>query len=93
MKNLKITLFSILSTLILFTSCTNNEPVDVTQPNTEESQSITTVLDQLSRQFDTDGNLNSSLNPSGNVVFDFCFNFTYPLDLSYNNGATVNVNG
>jgi hypothetical protein len=93
MKNLKITLFSILSTLILFTSCTSNEPVDVIQPNTEESQSITTVLDQLSRQFDNDGNLNPSLNPSGNVVFDFCFNFIYPLDLSYNNGATVNVNG
>ena len=27
----------------------------------------------------------------GNIVFDFCFNFVYPLDLSYNNGTTVSV--
>jgi hypothetical protein len=93
MKNLKFTIFSIALALLVFTSCTNDEPADVNQPNTEESESITTALDQLSRQFDMNGNLNADDNPAGNVVFDFCFDFVYPLDLSYNNGTTVTVNG
>jgi hypothetical protein len=93
MKNLKFTIFSIALALIVFTSCTNDESVDVNQPNTEDSESITTALDQLSRQFDMNGNLNADDNPAGNVVFDFCFDFVYPLDLSFNNGTTVTVNG
>ncbi|WP_299112739.1 hypothetical protein [uncultured Winogradskyella sp.] len=92
MKNLKFAFFSMFMALFLVTACTNNEPVgEDPQQQTEESQSITTSLDQLRTQFDANGNVTQTDNPSGNIVLDFCFDFVYPLTLSYNNGATVTV--
>lgn len=91
MKKLKFTLFSIAMAFMVFTSCSNNEPIVEEQQNTEESASITASLNRLSVQFDQNGNLTADSNPAGNVVFDFCFDFVYPLDLSYNNGVTVTV--
>ncbi len=91
MKKFKLAIFSIAMVLLVFTSCTNEETIVDPQQNTEESESITTTFNQLSRQFDQNGNLNSD-NPAGNVVFDFCFDFVYPLDLSFNNGTTVTAN-
>ena len=32
------------------------------------------------------------MNPTNNLVFDFCFEFIYPLSLSYNNEVIVTVN-
>ncbi|WP_111683644.1 hypothetical protein [Winogradskyella tangerina] len=92
MKKIKLGLLSFTIALLAFTSCTNNEPVVVDQQVTEESQSIITSLDQLSQQVDSNGNFSAQNNPAGNVVFDFCFDFVYPLTLSYNNGTTVTVN-
>ena len=91
MKNFKLTIFSLVIALMVFTSCTNNEPVVDNQQNTEESESIVTSLNRLSTQFDQNGNLTVSSNSSGNIIFDFCFDFVYPLDLSYNNGTTITV--
>lgn len=92
MKKLKFTFLSLFLALLLVTSCTNNEPITDNQQLTEESQSISTALNRLSEQFDQNGNVIQTDNPAGNVVFDFCFDFVYPLDLSYNNGTTVTVN-
>jgi len=93
MKNLKLALFSLAFSLLLFTSCTNdNEAVDQNQQQTEESESITNALAQLRTQFDANGNVTQTDNPAGNIVLDFCFDFVYPLTLSYNNGTTVTVN-
>lgn len=93
MKNLKLALFSLALSLLLITSCTNdNEPVDQNQQQTEESVSITNALAQLRTQFDANGNVTQTDNPAGNIVLDFCFDFVYPLTLSYNNGTTVTVN-
>mgnify|MGYP003681890981 CR=1 FL=1 len=78
--------------LFLVTACTNDEPASEDQQQTEESQSITTALNRLNNQFDDYGNIIETDNPAGNVVFDFCFDFVYPLTLSYNNGTTVTVN-
>ena len=39
-----------------------------------------------------DGTLNEDMNPTNNLVFDFCFEFIYPLSLSYNNEVIVTVN-
>ncbi|OUS02510.1 hypothetical protein A9Q86_03115 [Flavobacteriales bacterium 33_180_T64] len=72
------------------TSCTNNEPV-VEEQNIAESPSITTTLTQLRQQFNNEGYVIPTTNPTGNIVFDFCFDFVYPLNLSYNNGTTVTV--
>ena len=94
MKNFKIALLSLAIVLACFTSCTNNEPV-VQPQQTEESQSITTALNQLGARIGEDGNIayaSTADNPTGNIVFDFCFDFVYPINLSYNNGTTVSVN-
>jgi hypothetical protein len=91
MKNLKLALLSIFLIALSFTSCTNDEPV-IEPQNIEDSQSITTSLAQLKTQFNSEGNITPTNNPAGNIVFDFCFDFVYPINLSYNNGATVTVN-
>ncbi|WP_299110493.1 hypothetical protein [uncultured Winogradskyella sp.] len=91
MKTLKLTLFSLMMALMVLTSCTNNESVIEEPQNTEESESITNALLQLRTQFDDSGNVTQTDNPAGNIVLDFCFDFIYPLNLSYNNGTTVSV--
>jgi hypothetical protein len=91
MKNLKFAFLSMLMALFLVTSCTNDEPAVEDQQDTEESLSITEALGELRTHYDQNGNVTQTDNPSGNVVFDFCFDFVYPLTLSYNNGTTVTV--
>jgi hypothetical protein len=90
MKKFKFTLLSLIMVMVVFTSCTNDEPI-VDEQQTEESESITNALNRLSTQFDSSGNVTQTDNPAGNVVLDFCFDFVYPLTLSYNNGTTVSV--
>ncbi|BAO74332.1 hypothetical protein [Winogradskyella sp. PG-2] len=92
MKNFKLVIFSIAMVLLAFTSCTNEETIVEPQQNTEESESITVTLDFMSNQFDASGNVVADENPAGDVVFDFCFDFVYPIDLSFNTGATTTVN-
>ncbi|WP_407556976.1 hypothetical protein [Winogradskyella sp. 4-2091] len=91
MKTFKLTILSLAMILFVFTACTNNEPVIEEQQTTEESESITTTLDQLRAQFDDNGNVSQFNNPAGNIVLDFCFDFVYPLTLAYNNGTTVSI--
>ena len=92
MKNFKLSIFSVLIVLLAFTSCTNEDTIVDTQQNTEESESITTTLGRLSQQYDENGNVDQTNNPAGNIVFDFCFDFVYPIDLSFNTDTTVTVN-
>ena len=92
MKKFKLLIFSILMVLTVLTSCTNEELIIDNQQNTEESESIVTTLGRLSQQYDENGNVDEAENPAGNIVFDFCFDFVYPIDLSYNTGTTVTVN-
>ena len=92
MKNFKVSIFSVLIVLLAFTSCTNEETIVDTQQNTEESESITTTLGRLSQQYDENGNVDQTNNPAGNIVFDFCFDFVYPIDLSFNTDTTITVN-
>ena len=92
MKNLKLLLLSFIVVAFSFTSCTNDEPIDNDPQQVEESASITTAMEELSSRFSQDGNIILDQNPSGNIIFDFCFDFVYPLTLSYNTGTTVTVN-
>ena len=92
MKKFKISIFSILLVLAVFTSCTNEEVIVDPQQDTEESESIITTLSRLNEQFDENGNVDQAENPAGNVVFDFCFDFVYPINLSFNTGTTVTAN-
>ncbi|MBR9914382.1 MAG: hypothetical protein GYB32_06060 [Algicola sp.] len=91
MRNFKLFFLSLAIIASFLTACSNNEPV-VEQQTIEKSESITTSLNQLRQQFNDDGNVVPSNNPTGNIVFDFCFDFVYPLTLSYNNDTTVTVN-
>ena len=91
MKNFKLSIFSVLIVLLAFTSCTNEETIVDTQQNTEESESIVTTLSRLNQQYDDNGNVDEAENPAGNIVFDFCFDFVYPINLSFNTGTTVTV--
>lgn len=92
MKNFKLSIFGILILLLAFTSCNNEDAIVDTQQNTQESESITTTLGRLSQQYDENGNVDQANNPAGNIVFDFCFDFVFPIDLSFNTGTTVTVN-
>ncbi len=90
MKNFKLFLLSFALIIGCFTSCTNDDPI-VEEQNIDQSESITTTLERLSEQYSSQGDVIPSANPTGNIVFDFCFDFVYPLNLSYNNGSTVTV--
>ena len=92
MKNFKLLIFSILMVLTVLMSCTNEEVIIDNLQNTEESESIVTTLSRLNQQYDDNGNVDEAENPAGNIVFDFCFDFVYPINLSFNTGSTVTVN-
>ncbi len=94
MKNLKFTLLSTLICFLAITSCTNEDVTLEEFTETEESPSIMETMSKMSNNFDENGNVIafSSANPSGNMIFDFCFDFVYPITMSYNNGTTVTVN-
>ena len=92
MKKFKLLIFSILMVLTVLMSCTNEEVIIDNLQNTEESESIVTTLSRLNQQFDDNGNVDEAENPAGNIVFDFCFDFVYPINLSFNTGTTVTVN-
>ena len=85
MKNLKLSIFSILMVLFVFTSCTNDDSIVDLPQNMQESETITTVMGLMSQLYDQNGNLNSDND------FEICFDFVYPLELMFNNGTTVTV--
>lgn len=91
MKNFKLFLLSFVLITSFLSSCSNNESV-VEEQNIDETEAISTSLSRLAEQFDGQGNIVASSNPSGNIVFDFGFDFVYPLNLSFNNGTIVAVN-
>lgn len=91
MKNFKVLLLSFALIAGLFTSCSDNDSVTEDQ-NIQETQAITTSLERLAGQFNDQGEVMASANPAGNIVFDFGFDFVYPLNLSLSNGSTVAVN-
>jgi hypothetical protein len=94
MKKIKSLFFLVLIGLFTFTSCENEDTIldDQQQQNpTEDSSAIITALNKMAENFDGSGNIDPNNNPVGNIIFDFCFDFVYPLTLSYNNGSSVAV--
>jgi len=89
MKNLKSLLLAFVAVIFIFTSC--EDSYDDTQTQ-DESQATIEALEALGLQFNADGTLNTTANPTGNIIFDYCFEFVYPLTLNYNNGTEVIVN-
>ena len=90
MKQIQLTLLVVLVTVFSFYSC-QDETVDNQQSTTTESVAITNAMNALQDHFDAQGNLQNGQNPTNNIIFDFCFNFVYPITLSYNTGTEVTV--
>ena len=90
MKTLKLLFLSLLISLATFTSCTNNEGDNL--PDPQESAALQTSLENLRSLFNDNGIPIDGLNPTNNLLFDFCFEFVYPIELIYNNGSLVTVN-
>ncbi len=88
MKKLTYLILS-LSIIVFSFSCTK-ENEDNIQP--QQSASLTTVLNKLNEMVDDEGNSIPTANPTDNIIFDFCFDFVYPINLIYNTGTTVVVN-
>ncbi|MDG2052414.1 MAG: hypothetical protein P8J69_01370 [Flavobacteriaceae bacterium] len=90
MKTIKLLFFSFLMSAIVLSSCSSDEFFDV--PDMHESPSIKIALDQLNKLYNDDGIAIEEVNPSGYLIFDFCFEFIYPINLMYNNGSIITIN-
>jgi len=77
--------------LVISIACTNDDS-NIELAEVHQSTSIQNALNQLRSYYHEDGTLNEDMNPTNNLVFDFCFEFIYPLSLSYNNEVIVTVN-
>lgn len=91
MKNYKLIILSLFLALFTLTSCDNEEQVVDNNPTATKSESARTSMQELSNHFNNDGSLRNSNNPTGNILFDFCFDLEYPVTFSYNTGTTVVV--
>ena len=90
-NNLKLILSIFIVAFVLFTSCKNNDAIIDIPDNTTKSAAVKKSMKVLKTHFNQDGSLNEANNPIGNILFDFCFEFVYPVTLSYNNGTEVVV--
>lgn len=85
MKKLKILfLFTAISLATLY-SCTDNDSVQ-NEVETKKSFSLRTTLNELKKANNISGK-NAETTPAD----PFCFEFVFPLNLSYNNGTVVSV--
>jgi hypothetical protein len=84
-------IFGILLILVISFACTNDDS-NIELAEVHQSISIQNALNQLRNYYHEDGTINEDMNPTNNLVFDFCFEFVYPLSLSYNNEVIVTVN-
>lgn len=89
-KYIKLILTSLLC-LSIFIACTNDES-SIELVEIHQSNSMQSALIQLRNHYNEDGSPNQDMNPTNNLVFDFCFEFVYPLSLSYNNEVIVTIN-
>ena len=89
MKSIKLLFYSLFISTILLTSCTNDDVSEV--PDMQESVSTQLALNQLSNLYADDGTAIESMNPTGHLIFDFCFEFVYPINLMYNNGSIITI--
>ena len=91
MKKYVKLIFGFLLILVISIACTNDDS-NIELAEVHQSTSIQNALNQLRSYYLEDGTLNEDMNPTNNLVFDFCFEFIYPLSLSYNNEVIVTVN-
>jgi len=92
MKTVKHLFYLMLIAAVTLTSCTNNDSDIDNLSDPQESASMQTTITELRTMFNEDGSAIEEENPTGNLIFDLCFEFVYPIELIYNTGTTVTVN-
>lgn len=83
MKKIKLLVLLLTVTVAGFYSCTDNNPVE-NEVVTSKSIALRTTLNELRKT----NNINAKLNKDQFL----CFQFVYPISLSYNDGTTVTAN-
>ncbi|HEX8270513.1 MAG TPA: hypothetical protein VF581_11535 [Flavobacterium sp.] len=81
MKTLKLLLLLLIASTIFF-SCSDNDPIN-NQADTESSTALRTLLTEYKKAHGIAGRTASDVM--------FCFDFVYPITLTYNNGTAVTV--
>lgn len=90
MKIIKLIFYSLFLIIMVLSSCTNDDGNEA--PVLQESETIQTTLNYLRTLYHDDGTAIEEMNPSGNLIFDFCFEFVYPINLIYNTGSVITIN-
>lgn len=85
MKKIKILLLLLTISVAGFYSCTDNDPVD-NEIVTTKSISLRTTLNEIKKASNINGK-----NTLATQDQAFCFNFVFPLTLSYNDGTVITV--
>lgn len=85
MKNIKILVLFVLVAATTFYSCTDNNPVE-NEAVASKSIALRTSLNALKKANNISGKLTLTTQDQA-----FCFNFVYPITLSYNNGTLITV--
>ncbi len=85
---------------LFFISCDKDSTETDETSAPEQSQSVKILTEYIREIYGSTNNLASrsavkspEIDLSDLLKYDFCFNFVYPVTLSYNNGTTVVVNG
>ncbi|MFN3969304.1 hypothetical protein [Flavobacterium sp.] len=85
MKKIKILVLLLAVSVAGFYSCTDNDPVE-NEVVTSKSIALRTTLNEIKKA----NNINGRNSNSAQDQF-FCFQFVYPLTLSYNDGTLITV--
>lgn len=89
MNHIKLSFIVLIFSVFIFSSC-KDESINVPK-NTVESTAAQSSIKALKSHFNQDGTLRDGENPANNIIFDFCFDFVYPITLSYNTGSEVTI--
>jgi len=92
MNYIKLLFSGFVLSLLLVTSCTNSDSFVEELPDPQESASLQVAINHLQSLYDSNGVPIAELHPSGNLIFDFCFEFVFPIELIYNNGTIATIN-
>lgn len=86
MKKIKILVLLVAVCAATFYSCTDNNPIE-DEAVTQNSTALRTAMNELKK-----ANNISDKTANATTANPFCFDFVYPLTLSYNTNTTVTVN-
>ncbi len=86
MKKIKILLLLVAVSVATFYSCSDNNPIE-NEAVAESSVALRTAMNELKIA----NNIADNRNANAAASSPFCFDFVYPLTVSYNTGTTVTV--